>query len=87
MSERKRPSLVARERVIAAWTGVGLTIIAILGLLLAPGARLLWIVLLVFGIATIPQVLLWRHTVAAGTAATTSWCRSQAWLGQKPPAA
>jgi Flp pilus assembly protein TadB len=62
MSERKRPSPVAREQVAAAWAGVTLTVIVILGLLAAPGARLLWIVLLVFGIATIPQVLLWRRT-------------------------
>lgn len=62
MSERKPPSRVAKPQLAAAWAGAGLTVIAILGLLAAPEARLLWIVLLVFGIATIPQVLLWRHS-------------------------
>lgn len=58
MSEQERPTLDARTKVIAAWAGVTLTAIAIGGLLLVPGARIVWIVLLVFGVATIPQVLL-----------------------------
>lgn len=62
MPEQEHPSPDARVKLIAAWTGVSLTIVAILGLLLVPAARWLWIVLLVFGIATIPQVLFWRHT-------------------------
>lgn len=50
--------LDARTKLIAAWVGVAFTVIAILGFLALPGARLVWIVLLIFGVATIPQVLL-----------------------------
>jgi len=62
MSEQERTSPDARAKLIAAWTGAVLTVVAIVGLITVPGARLVWIVLLVFGIATIPQVLFWRHT-------------------------
>lgn len=58
MPEQPRPTLDPKTKLIAAWTGAAFTVIAILGLIVAPGARLLWIVLLVFGVATIPQVLL-----------------------------
>lgn len=61
MSEQERPSPDARVKLIAAWGGAALTLIAIVGFIAAPGARILWIVLLIFGVATIPQVLLWRH--------------------------
>jgi len=50
----------SKERLVAAWAGVALTVIAVLGFFAAPGMLLLWTVLLVFGIATMPQVLLWR---------------------------
>lgn len=43
-----------REQAGVALTGVGLA-----GLLMAPQARLVWIALIVFGMATIPQVLVW----------------------------
>lgn len=62
MREPERPGLDARERVVAPWAGAGLAVVAVLGLLVAPQARLLWVVLLAFGIATIPQVLVWRHS-------------------------
>jgi hypothetical protein len=62
MSEQEHPSPDARAKLIAAWTGAVLTVVAVVGFITAPGARIVWIVLLVFGIATIPQVLFWRHT-------------------------
>jgi len=72
MAERKPPSPAAKEQVVAAWAGVSLTIIAILGLLAAPGARLLWIVLLVFGVATIRRRYSGVTRSAAESAATMS---------------
>lgn len=63
MSEQERPTLDARTKLIAAWAGATLTALAIGGLLLAPDARMVWVVLLVFGVATIPQVLLWGARV------------------------
>jgi hypothetical protein len=60
MAERERPNPDARVKLIAAWAGAALTVVAIVGFIAAPGARVVWIVLLVFGVATIPQVLLWR---------------------------
>lgn len=61
MSEQEQRNPDARVKVIAAWAGAVLTVIAIVGFIAAPGARIVWIVLLVFGVATIPQVLLWRN--------------------------
>jgi hypothetical protein len=48
-----------RERVAVAWSGATFVLIAIAGLLWAPSWHLLWIVLLIFGTATIPQVMIW----------------------------
>ena len=62
MSQQPRPPLDPKTKLIAAWGGVILTLIATLGFIAAPGARLLWIVLLTFGILTIPQVLLWNRS-------------------------
>jgi hypothetical protein len=47
------------EQIAVAWVGVSFILIAVAGLALAPGARWLWIVLLVFGAATLPQVTIW----------------------------
>jgi hypothetical protein len=61
MPKQNQPSPDRRTQVAAAWAGVFLTVIGVLGLIAVPGVRLLWIVILIFGVATIPQVLLWRH--------------------------
>jgi cyanate permease len=53
---RGTPSTAAVQRV-AAWAGVALAAIGVLGLLYAPGARILWIVLLVFAVGAVPQVV------------------------------
>jgi Flp pilus assembly protein TadB len=66
MSEQRGPAPDAKTRVIAAWAGAGLAVIGVVGLVAAPGARLVWIVFLIFGVATIPQVLFWRHAVREG---------------------
>jgi hypothetical protein len=66
MPEQNQPAPDRRTQVVAAWAGVSLTVIAVLGLIAAPGVRFLWIVMLIFGIATIPQVLLWRHKEGGG---------------------
>jgi hypothetical protein len=62
MSEQKRRDSDARVKLIAAWAGVAFTAFAVVGFIAAPGARIVWVVLLVFGVATIPQVLLRRHS-------------------------
>jgi len=62
MTQQEPSNTDARTKVVAAWAGVVLTAIAIGGFFAVPGARIVWIVLLVFGVATIPQVLLWRHS-------------------------
>ena len=54
---RQTPMTPAAQRA-TAWAGVALAAIAVLGLLYARGLLLLWIVLLVFAIAAIPQALL-----------------------------
>lgn len=58
MPEEPSPALSTRSRVIVAWIGAAVTLVAVVGLIAAPAARVVWIVLLIFGIATIPQVLL-----------------------------
>ena len=54
---RKTPN--RREQAGVAWAGLALTGVGLAGLLIAPQARLVWIALIVFGVATIPQVLVW----------------------------
>lgn len=49
-----------REQVAVAWSGLGFAAVGLIGWLLLPQARLVWIVLLVCGVVTIPQVLRWR---------------------------
>jgi hypothetical protein len=68
MSEQQESSPDAKTRLIAAWGGAGLTVIGVVGLIVAPGARLVWVVFLIFGVVTIPQVLLWRHARGDGDA-------------------
>jgi hypothetical protein len=41
-----------------AWAGAGLALIAVLGLLEAPGMKIVWIVMLVFAALSVPQGLI-----------------------------
>lgn len=56
-SELQPPLNAARERRAILWSAAGFLAVAVAGLLFAPGLRLLWVVLLVFGIAAVPQAL------------------------------
>jgi hypothetical protein len=47
----------AAERRAILWSAAAFLAVAVAGLLFAPGLRLLWVVLLVLGIAAIPQAL------------------------------
>lgn len=47
----------AAERRAILWSGAAFLAVAVAGLLFAPGLRLLWVLLLVFGIAAVPQAL------------------------------
>ena len=58
MSAPKQTPMNAAAQRATAWAGVALAAIAVLGLLFARGLVLLWIVLLVFAVAAIPQALL-----------------------------
>lgn len=49
-----------REQAAVAWSGLAFIATALVGWCLLPQARLVWIVLLAFGIATVPQLLFWR---------------------------
>jgi len=53
-----KTQMTASAQRATAWAGVALAAIAVLGLLYARGLLLLWIVLLVFAVAAIPQALL-----------------------------
>ena len=57
-SEVQQPPLnPAAERRAILWSAAAFLAVAVAGLLFAPGLRLLWVVLLVFGIAAVPQAL------------------------------
>ena len=47
------------DRVATAWSGLAFVLIAIGGLHWVPGLKLLWWILLLCGIATIPQIFIW----------------------------
>lgn len=57
----EREPISGRTGRIIAWGGVVLGAVAVLGLIYAPGVLLLWIVLLVFAVASIPQALFARR--------------------------
>jgi hypothetical protein len=60
-SEVKPPPLnPAAERRAILWSAAAFLAVAVAGLLFAPGLRLLWVVLLVFGIAAVPQAF-WHN--------------------------
>jgi len=54
---KRAPLNPAAERRASLWAATVFLAVAVAGLLLAPGLRLLWVVLLVFGIAAVPQAL------------------------------
>jgi hypothetical protein len=56
-TELQPPPSVAAERRAILWSAAGFLAVALAGLLLAPGLELLWVVLLVFGIAAVPHAL------------------------------
>jgi hypothetical protein len=58
MPAPKRTQMTAAAQRATAWAGAALAAIAVFGLLYAPGLLVLWIVLLVFAVAAIPQALL-----------------------------
>jgi hypothetical protein len=61
-SEVQQPPLnPAAERRAILWTATAFLAVAVAGLLFAPELRLLWVVLLVFGIAAVPQALRRNH--------------------------
>lgn len=59
-SEQKAPARA--EQLAVAWAGVTLVTIGAAGLQFAPRHHLLWVILLIFGAATIPQVMIWWTT-------------------------
>ena len=50
----------SREQAAVAWSGLAFIAAALVGWYLLPQARLVWIILFVLGIATLPQLLIWR---------------------------
>jgi hypothetical protein len=56
-SEVRQPLLNPAERRAILWSATAFLAVAVAGLLIAPGLRLLWVVLLVFGVAAVPQAL------------------------------
>jgi hypothetical protein len=54
---RQSPSPAAERRAIL-WSATAFLAVAVGGFLFAPGLRLLWVVLFVFGVAAVPQALL-----------------------------
>jgi membrane protein implicated in regulation of membrane protease activity len=57
MQDKQAP-MDASARRAAAWIGAVLAAIGLLGLIYAPSLRPVWIVMLVFAIAAVPQVVL-----------------------------
>jgi hypothetical protein len=47
------------DRVATAWSGLAFVLVAIGGLYWLPRLKLLWWILLLCGIATIPQIFIW----------------------------
>ena len=59
VSSEQTHAISRRDRIGVAWSGVTFVLIAAAGLQWAPSLYVLWIVLLIFGAATIPQVMIW----------------------------
>jgi hypothetical protein len=60
-SNVRQPTLNRAERRAILWSAAAFLAVAVAGLVLAPGLRVLWVVLLVFGIAAVPQALRRNH--------------------------
>jgi hypothetical protein len=57
-AQRERSSQSALDASLVrttAWVGVGFAAVGVIGLIVAPGAAILWVVLLVFAIMAVPQ--------------------------------
>ena len=51
----EKPSSNSATLAAAGWSGAVLALIALVGLMYAPSMRTVWIVLLLFGAASVPQ--------------------------------
>jgi hypothetical protein len=58
---RQPPLNAAAERRAILWSAAAFLAVAVAGIALAPGLLVLWVVLLVFGIAAVPQALRRNH--------------------------
>jgi hypothetical protein len=54
---QQRPLNPAAQRRAILWSAAAFLAVAVAGLLFAPGLGLLWVALLVFGVAAVPQAL------------------------------
>jgi membrane protein implicated in regulation of membrane protease activity len=57
MSASKQTTTNASTMRATLWAAVVLAALAVAGLIVAPSVRLLWIVMLVFAVAAVPQAL------------------------------
>ncbi len=57
MSQGRQAPVDASTLRAAAWAGAVLAAIGLLGLFYAPSMRLVWIAMLVFAVAAVPQAL------------------------------
>jgi uncharacterized membrane protein YfcA len=57
MLREKQARIDASTVRVAAWAGVALAALGLLGLIYVPSLQLVWIGLLVFAIAAVPQAL------------------------------
>lgn len=57
--EQRPRQISKRERVTVAWSGALFVLIGAAGLQWLPRLGVIWIVFLIFGVATIPQVTIW----------------------------
>ncbi len=58
---KQAPDDAAATRRTVLWVGVVLVAIAVIGFVLVPALRLVWWLLLVFGILAVPQALFRRE--------------------------
>ena len=61
MSDDKQLTPDGKTRLLTAWIALAFTVVGILGLTLAPGARFVWVLILIFGLVAVPQVIFWRE--------------------------
>ena len=58
---QRAPLNPGAERRAILWAATVFLAVAVAGFLFAPGLRLLWVVVLVFGIAAVPQAFRHNH--------------------------